>query len=54
MFGYSKHMKGCLIKEYKYEPTESGRQALSFGLVCSTLLFFTKDTHVLVCLTSHC
>jgi hypothetical protein len=24
MFGYSKHIKGCLMKEYKYDPTDSG------------------------------
>ena len=25
MFGYSKHMKGPMMKEYKYDPTDSGR-----------------------------
>ena len=25
MFGYSKHVKGHLMKEYKYDPTDSGR-----------------------------
>jgi hypothetical protein len=44
MFGYSKHVKGHLMKEYKYDPIDSGGQALSFGLVCSAL-------HALVSLT---
>ena len=48
---YSRHVKGHLMKEYKYDPTDSGRQALSIGLVCSTLLFFDNGTHVLVHLT---
>ena len=51
MFAYSKYVKGHLVGEYKYDPTDSERRALSFGLVCSALLFFDKDTHVLVCLT---
>jgi hypothetical protein len=25
MFGYNRHVKGHLMKEYKYDPTESGR-----------------------------
>ena len=41
MFGYSKHVKECLM-EYKYDPTDSGR----IGLFCSALLFFTKDSLV--------
>jgi hypothetical protein len=45
MFGYRRHVKGGLMKEYKYDPTDSGRQALSFGLVCSASIFFTKDMH---------
>ena len=45
MFGYSKHVKGHLMKEYKYDPTDSGKQALSIGLVCSALLFLAK-THM--------
>lgn len=48
MFGYSKHAKGLLMKEYKYDSTDSGRGALSLGLVCSASLFFAKDTNVLV------
>jgi hypothetical protein len=40
-------LKGLLMKEYKYDPTDSGRQTLNIGLVCSTLLFFSKDTYVL-------
>ena len=47
MFGYSKHMKGPRMNKYKYDLTDNG--ALSFGLICSTSLFFAKDMHVLVC-----
>ena len=54
MFWYSEHVKGPGMKEYKYDPIDSGRWARSLGLVCSALLFFSKDTHVLVCLTLHC
>jgi hypothetical protein len=25
IFGYTKHVEGCLMKEYKYDPTDSGR-----------------------------
>jgi hypothetical protein len=50
VFGYSRHVKGLLMKEYKYYPTESGRWALSFGLVCSASLSFAKAMYVLVCL----
>jgi hypothetical protein len=39
------------MKEYKYDPTDNGGQALSIGLVGSASLFFTNDTHVLVGLT---
>ena len=48
MFAYSKYVKGHLVGEYKYDPTDSGRGALSLGLVCSASLFFAKDTNVLV------
>lgn len=41
MFGYSKHIKGHLMKEHKYDLTDSGRQAL----VCSDSIFFVK-THM--------
>jgi hypothetical protein len=51
MLGYSKHMKGSMMKEYKYDPTYSGRWALNFGLVCFTSLFFVNNTHVLVHVT---
>ena len=47
-------MKGCLVKEYRYDSTDSGRPALIFGLVSSTLLLFIKDTHVLIYLTYYC
>ena len=38
-------MKGPVMKEYKYDPTDSGKQALSFGLACSVSLFFAKDMY---------
>jgi hypothetical protein len=31
------------MEEYKHDPTDSGRRALSIGLVCSASLFFIKD-----------
>jgi hypothetical protein len=49
MFCYSRHVKGRVIKEYKYDLTGSGRG--SIGLVCSTSLFCANDRHVLVRLT---
>ena len=42
MFGYSRHVEGLLMEEYKYDPTDSEGQALSFDLVCSALLFIDK------------
>ena len=54
MCGYSSHMKGHLMREYKYDPTDSGRGALSLHLVCSASLFFTKDMHLLVLLSYCC
>jgi hypothetical protein len=42
MFGCSRYVKRLLMKEYKYDPTDSGK-ALSLGLVCSALLLFAKD-----------
>ena len=43
------------MKEYKYDPTDSGRQqALSTCCLCSSSLFFTNNTWVLVHLTQHC
>ena len=53
-FGYSKYTKRPVIKHYKYDPTDSGRWALSIGLVCSVSLFFAKDSHVLAHLTPCC
>ena len=44
MFCYSKHVKGLVMKEFKYDPTDTGRQALSTGLVCSASLFFDNNT----------
>lgn len=52
MFCYSKHVKGRVMKEYKYDPTDSGSS--SIGLLCTILLFFAKDKNVLVCLTLLC
>ena len=51
MFGYSRQLRGCMMKEYKYDPTDSVGRALNLGLVCVTSPFSTKDTHVLVPLT---
>ena len=48
MIGYSRHVKELLMKENKYDPTDSGRWALSFGLVCSALPFFAKGTHACI------
>ena len=48
IFGYSRCVKGFLLMEYNYDPAYSGRQALSFGLVCSVSLFFARDTQLLV------
>jgi hypothetical protein len=39
------------MEEDQYDPTDSGRGALSIGLVYSALLFFAKETHVWVRLT---
>jgi hypothetical protein len=50
MFGYSKHMKGPVMKEYKSYPTDSWGGALSLGLVCSASLF-SYNMHVLAHLT---
>jgi len=46
-------VKGPLMKECKYDPTGTGR-VLSIDLVCSALIFFTKDTHALVRFTLRC
>lgn len=48
MFGYIKHLKEHLMKDYKYDPTDSGRRALSLGLVCLASLFFSNNMHILV------
>lgn len=48
MFGYSRHMKGHMMKECKDDLTDSGRRALNFVLVFSALLFFVKDMYALV------
>jgi len=45
MFGHSKHTKGCLMKEYKYDPTDSGRGTLVwFALPRYSSL--TTHTHI--------
>jgi hypothetical protein len=36
------------MKEYKYDPPDSGRVTLNIGLVCSTVLSFANDTHAFV------
>jgi hypothetical protein len=41
-------MKGPMRKEYKYDPTDSGRGALSIDLGCSASLFFAKERHILL------
>ena len=51
LFGYSRHMKGHLMKEFRVDVTDVKRPALSLALVCSGSLFLAKDTHILVCLT---
>jgi hypothetical protein len=38
-----------MMEEYNYDPTDSGSG--NIGFICSASLFFTKNTHVLVCLT---
>jgi hypothetical protein len=48
MFSCGRHMKGHVMKEYRYDSIDSVRRALSFGLVYSALLFLVKDTQVLV------
>ena len=45
VFEYSRHVKGHLMKEYKYDPRDCGRQALSIGLVCSASLFFANNSN---------
>jgi hypothetical protein len=50
MFLYSNHVKGPVIKECKYDPTDSERLAQSIGLVWTTLLLF-DNMCVLVPLT---
>ena len=52
MFFYSRHMKGHVMKEYKYDPTDGG--SCNIGLFCSTLIFFANGTHLLFCLTLQC
>jgi hypothetical protein len=54
MVCYSRHVKECVMKAYNYDPTDSGRPALSIGLLCSASLLFSNDWHVLVCLTLCC
>jgi hypothetical protein len=41
---YNKPMKGHMMVEYKYDPTDSGR--LSIDLIYSTTPFVTNDMHV--------
>jgi hypothetical protein len=51
MFCWIRHGKGLVMKECRYDPTEHGRQALSIGLVCFSLLIFASNMHALVHLT---
>jgi hypothetical protein len=44
----SQHVKGHVIKEYKYDLTDSG--SWSIVLVCSAWLVFANNTCVSVCL----
>jgi hypothetical protein len=46
------YVKECMMKEYKYGPTDSG--SLNIGLLCSALLFFAHEIHVLASLTLCC
>ena len=46
LFGYSRHVKGHLTKGCKSDLTDSGRPALSMGLICSASLFFANNTRV--------
>jgi hypothetical protein len=46
MFWYSKYMKGPVMKECRYDPTDNGRWALDVGLVCSASLLSANGTHV--------
>ena len=43
MFGYSKHVKGPVMKEYKHDPADRGRGALatSSSLACSPYSLLT-------------
>jgi hypothetical protein len=36
------------MKEYNYDLTDSGRIALSFGLVCSMWMSFNKVMHAFI------
>ena len=33
MFGYSRHMKGPMMKGYKHDPTDGAGEAVSIGLL---------------------
>jgi hypothetical protein len=46
MFDYSRHVKRLLMKAYRDGRANSRRWVLSFDLVSSPLVFFTKNTHV--------
>ena len=48
MLCYGRHVKGHMMKEYKYDSTDSGRESWSIGLLCSTSVFFTNDMLILV------
>ena len=51
MLWYSKHMNGTVMKEYKYDPTDSGSSRLVFFALPR---YSSHDTHVLACPTLQC
>ena len=42
------------MKEYKYDPTDSGRWAVNFGFVCAISVLFAKNTHVFALHSIYC
>lgn len=52
MLCWSRHVKGQVMEDYKYDPTDSGNW--STGLLCPASLSFSNDKLVLVHLTQLC
>lgn len=52
MFGYSKHVEGPVMKEYKYDPTDSGRQPRALVWFAPPHYSSLMMLHVLVRLTA--